>query len=259
MNSLKCQREGIKPMTKRLAMVCFMTVLFIGVSPPLFPAQTHTTAPRAKTKQPETSHLVFVTEYVRELAAIENIRESAEMEQKQEKDDPSHKILDSIHASTMFQLELQSQINMLRGMRLNPPFDFLIPAITGFYQQKVQIWQKLVDTGSTFLAGPKPGVDYGKLEGEVPKLRAQLDFIDKTLFEASASVFATLIDVKEDSQHHANHLIISKEERLQLLERINTDFGSKLDEKNQNMTVSSAIVLRGYLLQDFKSSDEPWD
>jgi hypothetical protein len=211
----------------------------------LFPAQTHTTAPRAKTKQPETSHLVFVTEYVRELAAIENIRESAEMEQKQEKDDPSHKILDSIHASTMFQLELQSQINMLRGMRLNPPFDFLIPAITGFYQQKVQIWQKLVDTGSTFLA--------------VPKLRAQLDFIDKTLFEASASVFATLIDVKEDSQHHANHLIISKEERLQLLERINTDFGSKLDEKNQNMTVSSAIVLRGYLLQDFKSSDEPWD
>jgi hypothetical protein len=155
----------------------------------------------------------------------------------------------------MFQLELRSQIKMLQGMRLNPPFDFLIPTIPGFYQQKILIWQRMASTGNAFLAGPKPGVDYAKLEGELPKLRAQLEFIDKALFEAAPSVFATLIDMKEDSKHHASHLIITKEERSDLLDRINTNFESKLDEKDQNWAVSAASVLKDYLLKDFKSSD----
>jgi hypothetical protein len=236
-----------------------MTAVLMAVGLSSVQAQTNPSKTHVR-QQSETSHLIFVTEYVGELAAIENIRESAEKEQNQEKDDaPMSKISDSVHASTMFQLELQSQTKMLRGMRLNPPFDFLIPAITDFYQQKIQIWQKMADTGSTFLSGPKLGVDYGKLRGELPKLRAKLEFIDKALFEASPGVFATLIDTKQDSQHHASHLIITKDERSQLLDRINTDFGSKLDKNEQNWTVSTASVLKKYLLKDFKSSDEPWE
>jgi hypothetical protein len=109
------------------------------------------------------------------------------------------------------------------------------------------------------IAGPKPRVDYGKLAAEMPQLRAQLDFIDKGLMTVSAGVFATLIDLKEDSKGHASHLIITKEERAELLDHINTDFGPKLDEKEQNWVVSAASVLKGYLLKDFRSSDEPWE
>src|SRR5450755_4299720 len=78
----------------------------------------------------ETSHLTFVTEYIRQLAAIESIRASAEQELKQgTKDDV---LPNAIHTSTLVELELRSQITMLKGMRLNPPFDELIPNLMEF-------------------------------------------------------------------------------------------------------------------------------
>jgi hypothetical protein len=58
-------------------------------------------------QQPETDHLVFVSEYVRELAAIEDLRASGEQELKQ---DPKALFSNVIHTSTLFQLELGSQI-----------------------------------------------------------------------------------------------------------------------------------------------------
>ena len=117
----------------------------------------------------------------------------------------------------------------------------------------------MAEIGSAFIGGPKPGVDYSKLGAEMPELRGQLDFIDHALFEASPGVFATLIDLKADSKGHASHLLITKDERAKLLDNLNTDFGTKMDAKVQNWTVSAASVLKGYLLKDFKSSDEPWE
>lgn len=72
-------------------------------------------------------------------------------------------------------------------------------------------------------------------------------------------MFATLIDMKADSKGHASHLIITKEEKARLIEKLNGSFGAKLDQKNQNYTVSAASVLKAYLNKDFKCSDEPWD
>jgi hypothetical protein len=65
--------------------------------------------------------------------------------------------------------------------------------------------------------------------------------------------------MKPDSKNHVSHLIISQEERAGLVERLNTNFGEKLDAKDQNFGVSSASVLKALLLKDFKSSDDPWD
>jgi hypothetical protein len=207
-------------------------------------------------EKPETSHLVFVTEYVRELAALENIRDSGEQELKQ---DPDSTFSNMIHSSTMLQLELGSQIRMLKSMSLKAPYEWLIPSLIANDQQKILIWQRMTNIGSAFIGAPKPGVDYGKLAAEMSQLRARLDYIDKSLMTVSAGVFATLIDLKEDSKGHASHLIVTKEERANLLDQINTDFGSKLDAKEQNWIVSAASVLKAYLLKDFKSSDEPWE
>jgi hypothetical protein len=207
-------------------------------------------------EQPETPHLVFVTEYIRELSAIENIRDSNE---KELKEDPNSTFSNMIHSSTLFQLELGSQIKMLRSMRLKAPHDQLIPNITAFYERKILVWKRMAEIASAFIGGPKPGIDYTKLGAEMPELRGQLDFIDHALFEASPAVFATLIDLKEDSKGHASHLIVTKEERAKLVDNLNTAFGTKLDAKDQNWSVSAASVLRAYLLKDFKSSDEPWE
>jgi hypothetical protein len=207
-------------------------------------------------EKPETAHLVFVTEYIRELSAIENIRDSGE---KELKEDPNSTFSNMIHSSTLFQLELGSQIKMLRGMRLKAPHDQLIPNITAFYERKILLWKRMAEIGGAFIGGPKPGVDYSKLGAEMPELRGQLDFIDHALFEASPAIFATLIDLKADSKGHASHLIVTKEERAKLVDNLDTAFGTKLDAKDQNWSVSAASVLKAYLLKDFKSSDEPWE
>ncbi|HEY2498442.1 MAG TPA: hypothetical protein VGK24_15370 [Candidatus Angelobacter sp.] len=156
-------------------------------------------SPLQSAEKPETSHLAFVTEYVRELAANERIRESGEQELKTATKETEPFSI-GIHASTLIQLELRSQILMLKSMRLKAPFDELIPNVTTFYEHKIALHQRLIDISSAFLAGPKPGVDYGALGAEVPKIRAELEYIDHALFDASPLIFSTVIDPKADSK-----------------------------------------------------------
>jgi hypothetical protein len=115
------------------------------------------------------------------------------------------------------------------------------------------------DISAVLIGGPKPSVDYSELASELPQIRAQLDYIDQSLFQVAPAIFATLIDTAPDSQGYASHLMITKAEKTALINTLNTDFGSKLDEHSQNYTVSAASVLRAYLLKDYKCSDEPWD
>jgi hypothetical protein len=243
--------------------ILLLVVLLSGVRARAQDAQATTpktqtaskSAARPKIK-PETPHLEFVTEYIRELAAIQNIRESAE---KDLKEDPQSAFSNGIHTGTMMQLELRSQIYQLKRMHLDDPFNTLIPSIAGFYQDKIELWQQLIDICSAFVGGPKDNVDYDKLVADMPKARARLDYIDKTLFEATPVIFTTLIDMRPDSRGHASHLLITKAEREDLIKTIDADFGPKLDDKNANFTISSAWVLKAGLQKDFKSSDDPWD
>ena len=117
----------------------------------------------------------------------------------------------------------------------------------------------MIDISTAFVGGPKPGIDYDKMAAEMPKIRASLEFVDRALFEATPLVFSTLIDLRADSKNHASHLIITKAEKTKLLDDSATRFGSKLDQKEQNFTVSSASVLKAYLQKNFKCSDEPWE
>ena len=213
----------------------------------------------ARPVKPETPHLEFVTEYIRELAAVERIRAKGEDENNQDEKDDKLPYSSSIHTFTLFELELGSQVKMLKGMHLKAPSDKLIPIITAFYERKILLWRRMREISSAFIGGPKDGVDYSKLLAEMPQIRAKLDFIDQALFEATPSIFATLIDMKADSKGHASHLIITKEEKTSLISEIDDSFGTTLDEKDQNYTVSAAKVLKDYLNKDFKCSDEPWE
>jgi len=206
----------------------------------------------------ETPHLVFVTEYMRELAAIEHIRASAEKDAEHGK--VQEKLLSAIHASTLFQLELRSQIGTLKGMHLNAAeYEQVIPGLIDIYAIKIGYYQRVIDISTNFLAGPKPGIDYGKMLAEMPQIRAELEDIDHTLFNPiSPLIFSTLIDRKPDSKNHVSHLIITRAERTTLIEDINSRFGAKLDQKDQNSGVSAAQVLKTFLI-DLKCSDEPWD
>lgn len=203
----------------------------------------------------ETSTLVFVSEFVQELGAAERLRNVAETESK-EKDFNSFS--HAIRNSTRLQLELRTRISVLSGMRLSPRFEWIIKNMIDLYKQKIELHERLIDIASAFVAGPRPGVDFGKLAAVMPQVTASLEFIDQSIFKVTPAVFITLIDTKVDDKGHANHLIITKTERQKLIGEIDDQFGSKLKMKNPNYVVGSASVLKAYLLKDFKSSDDPW-
>lgn len=64
--------------------------------------------------------------------------------------------------------------------------------------------------------------------------------------------------MKEDRHGHASHLIINRDLRQKLANRLTRQFGSRLDDKDQSYIVAAASVLRSYLKGKFKSADDPW-
>jgi hypothetical protein len=54
----------------------------------------------------------------------------------------------------------------------------------------------------------------------------------------------------------ANHLIVTKDQRKQMIRRIETAFGSMLDDKDMTYIVSSAWIIREGLRKDY-NGDQP--
>jgi hypothetical protein len=203
----------------------------------------------------ETFRVAFVFEYVRELGLNERMRELGEKDLAEAGEDKSAAM---IRSGTRIILELNSQIEMLKRFTLNPPFDGVQGAIAVAYQRKIDVYQRTVDIGTVFQSGPKPGVDYGAMAAEMPKLTATLEYIDRTLFQATPLVFRMLIDDKPDDHGHMSRLRITKAERSRLVQTLQIDFGDKMNRADQNFIVSSATVLRDYLSKKkgYKCSDE---
>jgi hypothetical protein len=231
----------------RCLLLCPALLLCIGTAWALSPSKTS-----------ETPHLRFVTEYVRELAEIEEIRADFDRQMAARKG-PEEAFSISSYTFTRMTLELKSQAAILGRMHLNKPLDFLIPSLTEMYSEKVTILKRLLEIDRAMLQGPKDGVDYAKMASEIPELRAKIDDIDDSILKATPAVFMTLLDSRPDSQNHLSHLVITRAERAELLDYINTSFGDKLSEKNPPYLVGVAVVLRDGLLKDFKCADEPWD
>jgi hypothetical protein len=155
----------------------------------------------------ETPHLEFVKLYIEQLGAIEDIRDSGEKELKTDLD--AQRIADCVHTMTQYQLELSTQISSLQGVHLNKPFDGLSEGIADFDKQKLDLYKLYGEGCATMLQGPKPNVDYGKITAALPKIRAQIEFIDQGIFKTAPAVFATLVQMKENSRGGADHLIIT--------------------------------------------------
>jgi hypothetical protein len=199
----------------------------------------------------------FVKEYIRETTTSEEMMVSLQKELSEAKT-PNEQFSTGIYASKSIQLELRSQIAMLKSMRLDSPYETLIPDLVGFYQHEVELHQSLLEISSKFLAGPKPGIDYSALAVKMPQLRAELETTQEGVFEATPLVFMTLLDMKPDSQNHVSHLIITKQERSDLLSSLDIILKDQPEHGDHDYYVSSAMVLRAALLKEYKCADETW-
>src|SRR5260370_751305 len=60
-------------------------------------------------------------------------------------------------------------------------------------------------------------------------------------------------------QMHLSHLVITRKQGQEILNSLQRGFGTSMNAKEQNWTVSSASVLRTYLRdKGYKFSDDPW-
>ncbi len=214
---------------------------------------------RTPTPKPETPHLRFVKEYVRELIEDESLAKSGE-KQLSEAKTPEEQLSTGIYVSKSAQLALRSQIAMLKSMRLNDPFDTLTPTLIACYQRQIDFHQKLIGISGKFLAGPKPGVDYQALETKLPEIRAEMDDARKVVFDAASLVFMSLVDMKEDSQGHASHLLITKAESVDLRQQLDLILKGVPDEGDHDFYISAAMVLQaGLQKKGYKFADDPWE
>lgn len=233
----------------KIAIALLLVNIAAGQTKPAHPAH----APK-----PETPHINVVKEYVRELIEAEALETNGEKELSEAKT-LNERFSVGIYYSKSTQLELRSEIRMLQSMHLNDPFDTLIPSLVAFYGDQIKLHQQLIDISDKFLAGPKEGVDYQALGAKVPEIRAELDDSRKSVFQAAALVFMTLIDQKPDSQNHVSHLLITKAEKAELQERLELMLKNEPDEGDHDYYISAAMVLRGGLQKGHKCADEPWD
>jgi hypothetical protein len=204
----------------------------------------------------ETPQIEFVQEYIRELSHSEAERAAAEKELKQPGANP---LGSAIHFATRMELELGTDISMMRQMRLSGEFVDVPGKIADFYAIKKAIYGRMRAIATEMMSGPKPGVDYGALAAEMPSLRAQLESIDETFVKTSMIVFLSLVDQRPDSQGHLSHLVITKQQRKELLKTLQRDFGPKIDHGDTaTALVNSAGVLKDALRKDYFCSDDPW-
>lgn len=209
------------------------------------------------TPKPETSHLRFVIEFLRELEQDEDLKKTGQKELAGDKT-PNDQFSSGIYCSKSVQLELQSQIAMLKRMRLNHPFDKLIPTLIACYQSQIEIHQQMKDIGGKFLVF-REGVDYPALAAKFPELRAELDDTQKIVFDSAVPVFMTLIDPRPDSQGHASHLLITKAEKADLMNRLDTMLKDEPETGDHDYYMSAAMILRGGFQKGYKYADDPWD
>jgi hypothetical protein len=93
----------------------------------------------------------------------------------------------------------------------------LIFDIAKAYQQKLEAYKRRIEITSTFLAADddyRPGVDYGQMAAEAPKLNAFLESADQKLATDMALIVGGLLDNRPD---RVTHPLITNEQRSALL------------------------------------------
>lgn len=200
--------------------------------------------------------LEFARAYVRALSETESIRADSERDLKTA-GGTQEQFSECIHSTQLQIYAMADAANTAATFRLPAPSKETPSLVVKYFADKGRMYASLSDMCQTVLEGPKPGVDYGKIAVDMPKLRADMEHLDKMLFPLAVSVFAALIDPKPDKQGHMSRLVLTRQERDDLVHQISISF-KNLDAKNANYTVSSAAILRDYLARKgYHCADDP--
>jgi hypothetical protein len=207
----------------------------------------------------------LATEYVRQTVEFWEIQAQADQDAKEDRENKDEStaamrsLMTAIRNATRFRMALDTDIGVLQSMHMKrEPATNLLEMQIDIYKRKIRLFEELKRSASIMLAGhPQPGVDYGKLMARAPEITAQMGELDRMNFQWSAMWFGALVDMKPDSQNHVSHILLTKEQRQSLIDRIDGAYGPNLDA-DRRYNPACASVFKGNLL-NYKCADEPWD
>ena len=196
----------------------------------------------------------FVSEYIQALSESESIRADAERDLKTAKS-PQERFSSCVHTTQLQMHAMATAANLAARYKLGGDTNETSGLLVKYYVTKGGMFHSLSTMCHTMLQGSKPGLE--KIAAGMPKLRADMEDLDKSLLLMSVMVFDVLISPAPDRAGRMSRLIVTKKERDTLVHQISISF-KRLDAKDESYPVSAATVLWEYLARKgYRCADEP--
>jgi len=211
----------------------------------------------AQSLGPKAARIEFAKEFIRELEALYGLQETAKKEFAEDKS-PNGQLATAIRAGTRTLFEMNKNAGILDRILLDSRYDKIRTTLIEINAERASLVQEIVDVAKKLSRAPEAGVDYGALNARAPELTAQVEQLDKMIFNLSQAVFLSLVDLgRTDKDGNASHLIITTKERDEIIKGIDASFPSTLENKNPTGIVSAVWVIKYGLSQSrYKSADD---
>jgi hypothetical protein len=205
----------------------------------------------------KTARIALAQEFVRELEVLYRLQQTAKKEFAEDSSGNGG-LMTGIRVGSRTLFEMNDSINRLSIIKVDARWAEFRDMLQQLHQQRIETVQEINLGAKTLLAGPEPGINYGKLVARAPELTAQIEQIDKSIFTMAQAMFFALVDdarVGADGKLH--HLILTKKERASTVQLIDKIFGPTLEDKDASRIVSSAWVIKyGLTRPHYKAADE---
>lgn len=216
------------------------------------------TAAQSQPFNEKNPRVQLASEFVRELEVLYQLQETAKKELAED-NSSSGKLVTGIRVGTRTVLEMNESIHRLDGIAVDGQWAEFRDLLKQLDSERIRIFQEMNQMAKAMMSGPKPGVDYGAMVAHAPELTAEVEQVDKSMFNMAQAMFFALVDEQRlgpDGKLH--HLLLTTKERAGMIQLIDKVWGQSLEDKNASSIVSAAWAIKyGLTRPIYKSADEP--
>jgi hypothetical protein len=200
----------------------------------------------------------LASEFVRELEVLYRLQETGKKELAED-GSSSGKLTTGIRVGTRTMFEMNESINRLDGIAVDGQWAEFRDMLKQLDSERIRIFQEMNQMAKAMMSGPKPGVDYGAMAAHAPELTAEIEQIDKSMFNMAQAMFFALVDEQRlGPDGKLYHLLLTKKDRANMIQLIDKVWGQNLEDKNASSIVSAAWAIKyGLTRPSYKSADEP--
>jgi hypothetical protein len=160
-----------------------------------------------------------------------------------------------IESGNRYRREIAQQTARMQNMSLLPPSQALPARLVELYGQKLELYTEVVNTCAALEAAANTNVGYLEVMSVVSQYSAKVDSIDRSLFKTSTDAYSTLLNTAQGPHDSPRRLGITTTEKQALLQQIDREFGTELQDDKQTYLVNAATVIRD-AIRKHKASDE---